>query len=828
MRFVGLLLVTKILPAGDADVIKEVFDAVGFTFLSRLVLPLLAGKTNNPLVADPEALQKAAATARLGLAVLSSFARVPELAAAEEMVEKLPLFLKVARAGGVLPILHEAVPVAPAAPSAPLAEQHPPQPNERLQSASQQPAAAAVGVQAEEPQAEAASVVDALECALCVAQSGAEGRHVALESGALGTALVVLQRALASTQQPAEHVPQQQQQQQQQAVRECLLVVRLLSVVLAGPEGAAGILGSVELVVEVVPHLVGLLALPAFLHAANGKPAVTAQPAASANTAAGPAGDVAALQLEALHVLHLLLVHASMDGDCPALSAALADSAARAAQQAQHAGRGWPADIRLGLELVLRSRVSPVERHAALQIAAAISDLARPDWLVGEAGSRAAAPGPTASRPGVRSSSSSSGSKGSIYSSGSFFQLVVEMTKIETSVLLLDALAPDARVPLGDWAPALAPAALGRGAPGSDAGSEEGTEEDIEEADMAEVQQPQHSEHGGSEVLSDMEIEGSAAAGSPAAATSRSSKAAQAAGGSSADVGVLQRVLESDAEREKLEERMRQGGAAAGGREAARPEVPGSLAQRVDEMELPTRNVAAGATGPTELAGERAARLLPSCFALLEACIEALASSMEREEELEEGGTREGSPPAPQQSLAVPLLPPGVALRALSSLQEVCEGLLQFLEQTVGQQQQAQQPDRREGETPESLGAVQGALAAAAVRVIGRFCAEVPEAFGPRLRQLLPRLLATPPGAGTGDGADLLPFLLPLLVQVVGPGAAVGEQEQAAWLAVLRSSEVLPYLASFVKGAASDILEKYPPGSLGQLLDAVLAMPQSP
>ncbi len=93
---------------------------------------------------------------------------------------------------------------------------------------------------------------------------------------------------------------------------------------------------------------------------------------------------------------------------------------------------------------------------------------------------------------------------------------------------------------------------------------------------------------------------------------------------------------------------------------------------------------------------------------------------VQREEELEEGGTREGSPPAPQQSLAVPLLPPGVALRALSSLQEVCEGLLQFLEQTVGQQQQAQQPDRREGETPESLGAVQGALAAAAVRVIGR------------------------------------------------------------------------------------------------------------
>ena len=40
-RFVGLLLVTKILPAGDEATIRRVFDAIGFTFLSRLLLPLL-------------------------------------------------------------------------------------------------------------------------------------------------------------------------------------------------------------------------------------------------------------------------------------------------------------------------------------------------------------------------------------------------------------------------------------------------------------------------------------------------------------------------------------------------------------------------------------------------------------------------------------------------------------------------------------------------------------------------------------------------------------------------------------------------------------------
>ena len=36
----GLLLATKVLPAGDEASLLEVLDAVGFTFLERLLLPL--------------------------------------------------------------------------------------------------------------------------------------------------------------------------------------------------------------------------------------------------------------------------------------------------------------------------------------------------------------------------------------------------------------------------------------------------------------------------------------------------------------------------------------------------------------------------------------------------------------------------------------------------------------------------------------------------------------------------------------------------------------------------------------------------------------------
>jgi hypothetical protein len=43
-RFVGLLLVTRLLPAGDASTIRAVHDAVGGRFMLRLLLPLKAAE----------------------------------------------------------------------------------------------------------------------------------------------------------------------------------------------------------------------------------------------------------------------------------------------------------------------------------------------------------------------------------------------------------------------------------------------------------------------------------------------------------------------------------------------------------------------------------------------------------------------------------------------------------------------------------------------------------------------------------------------------------------------------------------------------------------
>ena len=42
----------------------------------------------------------------------------------------------------------------------------------------------------------------------------------------------------------------------------------------------------------------------------------------------------------------------------------------------------WPASVRRGLNWLLRSRVSAVQKHSALQLAAALVELAGPGWLL--------------------------------------------------------------------------------------------------------------------------------------------------------------------------------------------------------------------------------------------------------------------------------------------------------------------------------------------------------------------------------------------------------------------------------------------------------------
>ncbi len=95
-----------------------------------------------------------------------------------------------------------------------------------------------------------------------------------------------------------------------------------------------------------------------------------------------------------------------------------------------------------------------------------------------------------------------------------------------------------------------------------------------------------------------------------------------------------------------------------------------------------------------------------------------------------------------------------------------------------------------------------------------RFCAEVPEALGGRLRPLLPALLPLRAELGSaaemeggGPPAEGASFLLPLLLQVSEPGYGEGGEQQARehqlWLQALGEPAVLSLLARYAQQCAA-------------------------
>ncbi|KAA6423508.1 MAG: hypothetical protein FRX49_06568 [Trebouxia sp. A1-2] len=353
-RFVGLLLATKLLPAGDEHIMLKIYDAVGSSFITRLLLPLKSSKALYNSINDS---QRVTAAAGLGLAVLAGLCRVPQLSAATEVIEKTPLFLKVVRAGGISPILQQGAPA------------HDP-------------------AQVDLESADSHAVGDALDCLVQVVAAGHEGCTVSLQCGGILAAAQALQAGV-TTNQPWKAT-----------------AVQLLGLLLSAAKRSESLAEAPEVALTAVPALAQLFSAPADEASVTGQ---TEQPSAGATwqtqSASLPA-DAAALQLEAMQVLLLLL-------PLPMPQAQEAASGLSAAV-ASH-GEGWAGDIRSGLFMVLASRVGQQQRHSALRLAAALLELVQPHWLLGPVHAVAA--------------------------SGSFFQVLVEILKVETSLLLNDTMA---------------------------------------------------------------------------------------------------------------------------------------------------------------------------------------------------------------------------------------------------------------------------------------------------------------------------------------------------------------------------------------------------
>ncbi|XVF48315.1 hypothetical protein PTKIN_Ptkin03bG0180300 [Pterospermum kingtungense] len=89
-RLAGLLLVTKFCKSDDLDSLRVIYDAVGPTFLDRLLRTGL-GKG----VVTSGSGENRDAYLQLSVTILSAFSRVSEIASSEEMVLKIPLIIEV-------------------------------------------------------------------------------------------------------------------------------------------------------------------------------------------------------------------------------------------------------------------------------------------------------------------------------------------------------------------------------------------------------------------------------------------------------------------------------------------------------------------------------------------------------------------------------------------------------------------------------------------------------------------------------------------------------------------------------------------------------------
>uniref|UniRef100_A0A803PCP0 Neurochondrin n=1 Tax=Cannabis sativa TaxID=3483 RepID=A0A803PCP0_CANSA len=99
-RLAGLLLVTKFCKGDDLSSLRRIYDAVGVRFLDRLLRTGAGTVTGN-------AGDNREAYLQLSITVLAAFCRVPDIAASQDMVSKIPLILEILSKESVSLVIEE-------------------------------------------------------------------------------------------------------------------------------------------------------------------------------------------------------------------------------------------------------------------------------------------------------------------------------------------------------------------------------------------------------------------------------------------------------------------------------------------------------------------------------------------------------------------------------------------------------------------------------------------------------------------------------------------------------------------------------------------------
>eukprot|EP00798_Chlamydomonas_sp_ICE-L_P007486 gene7486-631_t len=701
-RFVGLLLVTRLLPDGSEEAIRQVLEALGLEFLDRLLLPITRDSASPPV--NEEEYDKRLTSCSLGLSMLASACRLEEVAAGEWLSNKVPALIKVIHARG----LGNLIQAAPQAPSS--------------------------GPPADQPSAqrdvaeESASVADCLECLLSVASSGGSQAARTLHgAGTLETVTGLLSDSL-SVRVPTS--PPQGGKQKNGAkpsavqvnlslllpLPAALMVVRLVAHLLAGGSGGRAammteyedslvqLLPSMGLLlglsdalaviqeeyedtlVQLLPSMGLLLGLSDVLAATQKGGAVQGEVMdEDPGEAASRAADAAMVQLEALHTMLLLMpIPEELD-----LHKQLQSPAKLKTPKLRH----WADAVRLGLGWIMQSRVSGVQKHSAIQLAAAMVALLGPSWQMN----------PHA--PGEGESTDAA---------ASFIQVLTETLHVETSLLLHDALFPDQSVSQvagrmdtrGQWK-APQPSESFLQALQIDSDVEDGDAEggDVEVGDEEED----------ASSLSKMITAEEAVARAPTTSMDTSTASASCVIEDLSDLDPASCIIEDLSDPDP---------------------TPAASSPLSPEQPLPSRPppsgpgpappapvLVMGATPTT--AGQRAAQLLPACFALLES-----ASSTWDVSEVD--GDEDGCPRPPTMGLVV-------AQQLIRTLEQTVGSMVQFL--SVLQQQWQEHAPASNAVDTDGARDLQLGAALGAVRVLGRYLVDAPDTHTEDFRAALPFML---------------------------------------------------------------------------------------
>ena len=414
-KFVGMLLVTRLVPDSDDDAtLTRLYNATGFArFVTSMLRAAPAPSGDGAAASDAEAesaearAAQATASHALALATCAALSKSPEVATDDSMVERLPLFAAaMARKGR-----YAALPCA--------------------------------------------AVADACEAATRVVAAGGETiARVAADAGAVAAAAAAVVDAAGAA---ADDV---RPEADADRALPLLGAMRLLAMLLESPAAYDHVHGPVG-DSNSIRGDDGGGGDPA---ERNGAPAEgeggadgggargasemkkkTESKTARAVARAAPSLAYAFAsrpgqpeQIEALRCLSLVLSALPARRPQGRLTAELAKMQSK--KQKPFRSSDWLDDVRGGVASVLGAKAPRELRHVALDLCAACVDLAGPKWLCSDALGAGADPlfsGAKAFPPGGAKKPNAN---------ASFFRLALEMTRVETAVLLHDLTRDDAEL----------------------------------------------------------------------------------------------------------------------------------------------------------------------------------------------------------------------------------------------------------------------------------------------------------------------------------------------------------------------------------------------